>query len=918
MAEFEVVFDRAGPLGLGLASHAAHEPLIVTEVVGMAAVVLPPLRPGLRLVAVQGQPVSGLAFDQVLHLIRVAGRPLTLAFKPDLPAGGEGADVLVDLAATATEHAPELERAPEDGGRTPNEDPTVAYRPAQYRNRDSGGNLAHADMASLRVKIEAATQSQGPLSEVAHARRIAAAQAKEVAEAALEEKKAAAEQLSAWLAAPTGGADLTPGYYGRLAALVRWQTAQADRASAEREHLLQRVESTGRVAARRQAVAATAEAAAMEANDELQDAGERKALLETQLQLVLRGSAGALGRLVVQLPALAPDDAAGSRRWGLRAGAARLVSVFDGAQVSLRLGSTVISAGPLPPGWADGVVVPALDVSSAEAAHDAGGAVEEPPLRTFQFEVDNEDVSGAVPSLLAIELQVAAGSARASGQSRLVAVCGLDMLADGEHPAQDFWLPLRQIAASATGKRKGASAAHTWPQIGQLQLQTLFIPAQVDGDRTTPASATHSGKVGGDMPGGGSPRAGPVHWTGGAAFQDVLGDDDVDVAADLACALEVVQEVEPEPEAKAVVPQTARQYLARDAAEAAVANTAVDAWGFAVDRTDLAAWRAGAGHASCTESLQRTAWEEFFSAEFQTNRPAAAHCLLWPYCRASYPADMDGWRAAITATSFQELVAAGIPTERRGQLWLELSGAAHLRRAAGNGRYAALRAIESDAQTLKQIGKDAPRTFAGEQTAINTTSGQGVLREILLAAAAENPVVGYCQSMNLIAAHFLLQPGMLGRPEAVCWQLVAVCREVAPGYHTPDMAGVRCDLLVLNDLLGSALPDVKQQLGRLAIPVDLVAMEWLIGLFCTTGLPRHTLYRLWDLVFFHGSAVLVAMSLVCLGALETIRIETMEDVTGPLRTMLERLYDAEALASAVANTLTEQCARIDELRERYG
>merc|ERR1711939_702615 len=84
-----------------------------------------------------------------------------------------------------------------------------------------------------------------------------------------------------------------------------------------------------------------------------------------------------------------------------------------------------------------------------------------------------------------------------------------------------------------------------------------------------------------------------------------------------------------------------------------------------------------------------------------------------------------------------------------------------------------------------------------------------------------------------------------------------VIGELVPGYHTPGMAGLQMDLQVLNELLAEELPAVKTALTTLCVPLELVAMEHLVGLFCTS-LPRHTLYLLWDTLFFEGSATLLA------------------------------------------------------------
>jgi hypothetical protein len=98
------VFEQPGGLGLGLASKAARDPPIVTELhAGGQAARAGKLCPGLVLFAVNGQPIAGLEFDQTLHLIKVTPRPLALTFA--VPPAGQAAPALLPLprpAAPAT------------------------------------------------------------------------------------------------------------------------------------------------------------------------------------------------------------------------------------------------------------------------------------------------------------------------------------------------------------------------------------------------------------------------------------------------------------------------------------------------------------------------------------------------------------------------------------------------------------------------------------------------------------------------------------------------------------------------------------------------------------------------------------------------------------------------------------------------
>ena len=87
------------------------------------------------------------------------------------------------------------------------------------------------------------------------------------------------------------------------------------------------------------------------------------------------------------------------------------------------------------------------------------------------------------------------------------------------------------------------------------------------------------------------------------------------------------------------------------------------------------------------------------------------------------------------------------------------------------------------------------------------------------------------------------------------------------GYYTDDMQGVYTDLLVLTALLQEAIPDVAASLSKLEVPLELLCSKWLLCMF-GLSLPRHTLYRLWDVVIWEGSHMLLAG---CLAAIDANR-----------------------------------------------
>lgn len=78
------------------------------------------------------------------------------------------------------------------------------------------------------------------------------------------------------------------------------------------------------------------------------------------------------------------------------------------------------------------------------------------------------------------------------------------------------------------------------------------------------------------------------------------------------------------------------------------------------------------------------------------------------------------------------------------------------------------------------------------------------LRNILTAYAAHDPVMGYVQSMNFIAA-FLLLAGLA--EEDAFWCLVALVDRVVPGYFSEVSP-------LISALRGSSLPGCGFETGR--------------------------------------------------------------------------------------------------------
>ena len=70
--------------------------------------------------------------------------------------------------------------------------------------------------------------------------------------------------------------------------------------------------------------------------------------------------------------------------------------------------------------------------------------------------------------------------------------------------------------------------------------------------------------------------------------------------------------------------------------------------------------------------------------------------------------------------------------------------------------------------------------------------------------AARNPIVGYCQSMNFIAATLLL----FSNEQDAFWTMTGLLETHLVDYYSTDLSGVQADARVLGALLQRFAPAV--------------------------------------------------------------------------------------------------------------
>jgi hypothetical protein len=150
------------------------------------------------------------------------------------------------------------------------------------------------------------------------------------------------------------------------------------------------------------------------------------------------------------------------------------------------------------------------------------------------------------------------------------------------------------------------------------------------------------------------------------------------------------------------------------------------------------------------------------------------------------------------------------------------------------------------ADVSRQIEKDLDRTMPYEELFCRD-EGVSKLRRVLRAYAFKNSVLGYCQSMNFLAALFIL---VMPEDEAF-WTLAHVVEVLLPDYFEVSLEGLQVDTLVLETLLKTHTPKAMQRLLELQMSLSYVTTAWFLQVFLNV-LPNHAALRIMDVLLMEG------------------------------------------------------------------
>ncbi|CAL0320675.1 unnamed protein product [Lupinus luteus] len=205
-----------------------------------------------------------------------------------------------------------------------------------------------------------------------------------------------------------------------------------------------------------------------------------------------------------------------------------------------------------------------------------------------------------------------------------------------------------------------------------------------------------------------------------------------------------------------------------------------------------------------------------------------------------------------------------------------------------------------------QIEKDLPRTFPGHPAL--DEDGRNALRRLLTAYARHNPSVGYCQAMNFFAGLLLL----LMPEENAFWTMMGIIDDYFDGYYSEEMLESQVDQLVFEELVRERFPKLANHLDYLGVQVAWVTGPWFLSIFVNM-LPWESVLRVWDVLLFEGTRVMLFRTAVALMELYGPALVTTKDA-GDAVTLLQSLAGSTFDSSQLVLTACMGFQNINEVR----
>ncbi|VDL83405.1 unnamed protein product [Nippostrongylus brasiliensis] len=235
--------------------------------------------------------------------------------------------------------------------------------------------------------------------------------------------------------------------------------------------------------------------------------------------------------------------------------------------------------------------------------------------------------------------------------------------------------------------------------------------------------------------------------------------------------------------------------------------------------------------------------------------------MLW---LQSWDAFVVNWvgRPLVESQELKTLIRTGIPEAYRSRMWKGLIQLAMKEKLTenGNGYYSSMLRKTLVQQedgiydtSVKQIDLDLIRTLSANKMFSDPDSEKvKQLRRVLYAYRNHDPVIGYCQGLNRIAAVALLY---LDEEDAF-WFLVTFTELQPPNYYASNLIGA-----------------VADQKVSVFMDLSLFALSWFLTCFVDV-MPHHIYLPIFDDFLYEGNKSLFRFALAILKMCETAVLQS--------------------------------------------
>ena len=210
----------------------------------------------------------------------------------------------------------------------------------------------------------------------------------------------------------------------------------------------------------------------------------------------------------------------------------------------------------------------------------------------------------------------------------------------------------------------------------------------------------------------------------------------------------------------------------------------------------------------------------------------------------------------ISAFEFREFGRKGFPRAKRHLIFAHLLRLSDFEAKYGVEYFGQCLQTDIPSSIGRVIQVDIPRTLSFfVSTCGEKTKGilMKMLRDVLWAFAVHKPEIGYCQSMNFIAAYFL---SVFGSAKSSFYALVQLIDSPTnpyvglhiPGYYAPGMSQLLVDIEVLELFTRSRVGSREYEVffeRREISNLSMIVSEWFHTLFVTV-FPIRTVDRVFD------------------------------------------------------------------------